>query len=415
MGFSSVDDFVSKVTGQGKFWRADFTKNTSGIGTAVAGRWYDLTMFPLSGTTPAYIHGNMAYNGDFLAGIAGWTLGSANWAWTAATHLLTRTANPDVSTVSQNTLCVNGVSYSVVYTLTRSAGSITVSLGGTAGTARSSSATFRETIVCGATANAPIVFTPDATFAGTIDIVAVTRDLGFTPYDSNGVLGPAPDTNLWHGGDVSADTKHIINLGAAVNVAAGAPGVLLLVDMLGCYPRIVTNSLATQTLNNTLTLPRYTDGKKVRAFYVLNTANGANSSNFVMSYTNTTPASGRGLGATVATQASAIVGHLPHSGVNAGNFGPFLPLAGGDQGVKSVETCQFTVASASAGLVDLVLAVPLAALPITAAFYMSERDLMNQLPSLPRVYDGACLSFIYFAGAVLPTCSFQGYVDLGWG
>jgi hypothetical protein len=410
MGFSSIDDLVSELTAQGKFWRSDFHKLPTGIGTTVAGRWYDLTMFP--GCPNQYYHGNMAFNYDFQGGAGGWTLGSANWVHTPATHLLTKTAG-DAATVSQNTDCVNGVSYSVVYTLTRSAGSITVSLGGTDGTARSSSATFRETIACGATSSAPLVFTPSSDFAGTIDIIAVTRDLGFTPYDDAGV---GREAGIWHGGDVSADTKHILNIGGWTNVAAGAPSVLLLVDMLGCYPRIQTNLATTQTLNNTLTLPRYTDGKGVRAYFQLNTANGGNASNFVMAYTNTVPTSGRGLGAIVSNTASAIVGHITHSGVSAGNYGPFLPLQAGDQGIVSVQSCQFTVASASAGFVDLVLCKPLAFLPLTAAFYASERDLLSQLPSLPQVQDGAVLGLLLFAGAVVTaTCQYQGYIDLGWG
>jgi hypothetical protein len=413
MGFDSIDNMISEVSG-GKFWRADFMKNVGGVGTVVAGRWYDLSQLPLTSSVWNFVHGNYVRNHDFLSGSAFWTLGSANWAWTPATHLLTRTANADCSTVSQNTACVNGTSYSVVFTLTRSAGSITVSLGGTAGTARSTSATFRETIACGATANAPLVFTPDATFAGTLDVVAVTRDLAFTPYDEDNTYSGGDANLVWHGGDVSTETKHIMNMGAWTNLAASAPATLLLVDMLGCYPRIPTNSSALQTLNNTLTLPRYTDGKNVMAFLQLNTANGTTAQNTTMLYTNTADVSGRGLGTTVANTVSAIVGHIFHSGAAAYNTGPFLPMTGGDQGVKSVQSVQFSAASASAGFVDLVLCKVLAEIPLTAAFYTNERDFLNQLPSLPRVYDGACLSLIVGCGAVMAASVYQGYIDFAW-
>jgi hypothetical protein len=411
MGFSSLDDLISELTAQGKFWRGDFSILPTGIGTVVAGRWYDLTLFP--GYPNQYIHGNMVYNYDFQGGTGGWTIGSANWAWTPATHLMTRTANADVSTVSQNTECVQGVTYSVVYTVARSAGGVTISLGGTNGTPRTSAGTFRESIACGATANAPLVITPDATYAGTVDVIGVTRDLGFTPYQDDGV---GREAGIWHGGDVDPDTKHILNIGGVVNTAAGAPAVLQIVDRLGVYPRIRTDLATTQTLNNTLPLPRYADGKGVRAYFQLNAVNGANAANFVMSYTNTVPASGRGLGAIVSHTASGIVGHISHSGVAAGNYGPFLPLQAGDQGIKSVESCQFTAASASAGFVDLVLCRPLCTLPITAAFYMSERDLLSQLPSLPQVEDGAVLGVIIFTGAVMTAvCQYQGYIEFGWG
>ena len=414
MGFSSIDDLISEMS-SGKFQRLDFMKNVSGIGTVVAGRSYDSSQLPITGTAVNFAHGNYIYNYDFLAGTAGWTLGSANWAWTAATHLLTRTANADVSTVSQNTACQTGTSYSVVYTMTRSAGGLTVSLGGTNGTQRTAAGTYRETISCGATAGAPLTFTPDASFAGTIDIIAVTRDLAFTPYTEAGTVS-GKDLGLgYHGGDVSTDTKHIVNIGAWTNLAASAPATLTLVDMLGVYPRIATNSGSLQTLNNDLTLPRYTNGVGVRGYLVLNASNGANAQNTTIQYTNSDDVGSRSLGTVVSNTASAIVSHIYHSGVAAGNSGPFLPLAGGDKGIKSVQSVTLSAASASAGFVDLVLVKPLCTIPLTAAFYTNERDLLNQLPSLPRVYDGACLNFIISSGAVMAASVYQGYIDFAWG
>jgi hypothetical protein len=46
----------------------------------------------------------------------------------------------------------------------------------------------------------------------------------------------------------------------------------------------------------------------------------------------------------------------------------------------------------------------------------AERDLLNQLPSLPRVYDGANLSWLMYAGALTPVNSaFYGNLDFIWG
>jgi hypothetical protein len=42
--------------------------------------------------------------------------------------------------------------------------------------------------------------------------------------------------------------------------------------------------------------------------------------------------------------------------------------------------------------------------------------MLNQLPSLPRVMDGACLTWLYFAGAATAANSnFYGSVEFGWG
>ena len=411
MGFASIDDLVGELTGQGKHWRADFVKAyASSGGAGTAGRWYDLQYFD-GNPSKNYAPGNYIRNGDFLGGTMGWTVGSSYWAFTPATHLMTRTANADVSTLSQNTSCVNGTSYSVVYTITRTAGGVTISLGGTAGTQRTAAGTYRETIVCGSDTNAPLVITPDATFAGTVDVVAVTQDLAFTPYTDTTV-----DNVLWHGGNVSGDTKHAVNVGAWTQGSTGAPSVLQIVDLLGVYPRIQTNLATLQTLSNTQTLPRYTDGKGVRAYFAINTTNGANAQNFVMSYTNQDDVTGRSLGAVVANTASAYQSHIGHSGTGASNFGPFLPLMATDQGIKSVQSCQFSAASASAGFIDLVLCKPILTIPITTAYVAAERNLLTQLPSLPRIYDGAVLGFLVFAGAAIATSvQFQGYIDLAWG
>lgn len=519
MSFSSMDAIVNAIS-EGRFFRSDFSKIYTG-GTVVAGRWYDLVLF--GGTPAQYTYGNKISNGDFLGGYANWTISSMTyWAYTPATHLLTKTAG-DTATVSQNTKCVRGQSYSVVFTMTRSAGSITVSLGGTNGTARSGSSTYRETIVCGATANAPLVFTPSSDFAGTIDVVAVTQDLNFHPLDET------HDCGLWHGGDVpSGYTKHLLNFSCTPSAALSAPSGIMLVDILGCYPRFVTNSASLQTLaipdkvyNGTFTgaatgwtlgsgwayrsndiertagaggqtasqtlslepgrtftvtytisnrtaggvtvslagvsgtqrtadgtysediiptatgdiaftpdetfngridtvsvvgkFPRYPDGKGVRAFYSISAAPGANARNFVMNYTNTNLTSGRNLGATVAATASSIISHIEYSGVAAGNFGPFLPLMGGDQGITSVQSLQFSAASASAGTANLVICKPLAYLPLSTVSVAAERDLVNQLPSLPEIKNGACLAFILFAGAVVPSgAQYQGSIDVAW-
>lgn len=415
MGFNGIDDMISEMT-SGKYLRADFMKSLGGIGTVVAGRFYDLSVYPLTASQLNVIHGNMVRNYDFLGGNAYWNSSAgSNWAWTQATHLMTKTAGT-TGPLYQYTACSSGVTYSVAYTITRSAGSITPSLAGsTDGTARASSATFRENLICGSSTGFALTFWPSSDFAGTVDLVSVTRDKSFTPYtDINTVSGG--DHNLvWHGGNVSTDTKHLTNMGAWVNLAASAPNHLILVDMLGCYPRITTNTSSQMPLDNTLTLPRSTDGAGVMAFMSLGVTNGANAQNMAMSYTNSTGKSGRGLGYVVANTASAIVGHAFHSGVSAGNTGAFLPLGFGDRGIRSVESVTFSTGSASAGTADLILCRPLATLPLTAAFYTNERDFVNQLPSLPRIYDGACLGLLAGAGAVMAASVFQGYLDFTWG
>lgn len=106
---------------------------------------------------------NVTVSGWILG--AGWTTdGSTAIATGAISTTLNQTANPLFP-------LVQGQAYLVTCDITRSAGSITPALAGTAGTARSSSATFAEVIIAGSTQT--LGFTTSA-FTGTVDNVTIT-------------------------------------------------------------------------------------------------------------------------------------------------------------------------------------------------------------------------------------------------
>lgn len=108
-------------------------------------------------------------NGAFGAD-TDWTKGTG---WTIAAGVAdcdgTQVA---ASELSQTPTLVDGVTYKLTFTMTRSAGSVTPSVGGTAGTERSSAATFAEDIVAGATDT--LSFSASEDFVGTIDDVLLT-------------------------------------------------------------------------------------------------------------------------------------------------------------------------------------------------------------------------------------------------
>jgi hypothetical protein len=225
---------------------------------------------------------------------------------------------------------------------------------------------------------------------------------------------------MYHGGDVSTDTKHILNVAAMATAATGVPSVLMLVDLCLYYPGIAMNSATRQTLNNTNTLTRYTNGAGLRSWTVTTSTTGATAHNldngagtgteYVDQDGNTSVHPG-----TISYTASSIVPHIGHSGTAANNYGPFLPLASGDYGVRSYNYFKLS-ASSTAGTAALCIGKPLCAIPLTTVSVMSERDLMNQLPSLPRVYDGACIVPLLYAGAaVAASTNFYGSVEVGWG
>ena len=224
-------------------------------------------------------------------------------------------------------------------------------------------------------------------------------------------------TGIQHGGNVGAGSgfKHILNASAFTAAATSCPCILMLVDMLGFYPITTCTITTVQTLNNTITLPRYATGAGVQAFVTPSTVMGAGTPNISMTYTNSAGVASRTTPATLPIgMTAAAVTSIVYSGTGTGKYGPFMPLAAGDAGVRSVQSFQLS-ATYTSGALNLVLCKPLLTLPLTTLGVAAERDLVNQLPSLPRVYDGACLSWLMYAGAATPVNSaLYGHLDFGW-
>lgn len=125
-------------------------------------------------------------NGGFATD-TDWTKGTG---WTIAAGVATATGaiSTNLTNVA-NLQLVQGGLYYVTFTATRSAGSVTINVGGTAGTARSSAATFSELIIAGSTQ--VIEFTTSG-FTGTVDLVSVVPAVA-VPADTT--LGTAGDLN----------------------------------------------------------------------------------------------------------------------------------------------------------------------------------------------------------------------------
>jgi len=169
------------------------------ISTLVTGRTYTLTFTAtrsagsvtasVGGTSGTARSSSATFTESFVAGSGGvlaftgtgftgtidnailtaWEFG-AGWANTGGVATAT-TSNAAVSQSALGAL-VQGEPYVVTYTVTRSAGTITPSIGGTAGTARSTSATFTEVIIAGAT---QVMEFTGVGFSGTVDTVDIQR------------------------------------------------------------------------------------------------------------------------------------------------------------------------------------------------------------------------------------------------
>lgn len=171
----------------------------------------------------------------------------------------------------------------------------------------------------------------------------------------------------------------------------------------------------TGTHTMSIQIPRYLDGRGCRMFITARSTLGSTAHNIAYTYTNDDGLT-RSNPVTVAGTASAIVPHLVHSGTAANNYGPFLPLASGDFGVTKVNTIQLSAASGSASTAAVVVVRPLVSITLGVAGLMVEKDLLNQVPSLPRVIDNACLGFLLGTNAATAAATtFAGHIETIWG
>lgn len=228
---------------------------------------------------------------------------------------------------------------------------------------------------------------------------------------------------VYHGGNVTTATKHFLNASATVFAAAGAPWILMCVDQVGYVP--ITSTDVTGTGSRVVTMTalnsssRWPDGKGLRAYFsteVAPTAGGPNLTTFT--YTDQDGNTGQTIGVTVGFKATPVAGEIPHSGNAATRYAPFLPLAVGDYGIRDIENFTLSGGTAYTGSGQLVLHLvkPLWQIPIPSNGILSERDFVNQLPSLPKIPDGACLRFLLFqTGATTTTSPVVVSADYAYG
>jgi hypothetical protein len=217
---------------------------------------------------------------------------------------------------------------------------------------------------------------------------------------------------IYHGPGVSPAKKFLRSLSVFSTSANAAPSMWYLCDYLLYYPFIDMDAVGEeQTLSTTLPLDRYTDGAGVRMMMV-NVSPTVGGGQFTVSYVNQD-------GNTSVTpnhfcSAATNIATLTATTDVAGGFMPFLRLAAGDSGVRSVNSVTFSVANG--GLCSLVLVYPLRTIRIREANVASEVESLLHAPNLPRVYDGAYLNLIGNTptGSLVSTV-FAGMAEFTWG
>lgn len=165
-------------------------------------------------------------------------------------------------------------------------------------------------------------------------------------------------------------------------------------------------------------LPRYTNGAGLNAIFFnpAATAMGAGTPNLSLNYTNSSQTAARATPVVLPVgKTAASNSHILYTGATgAGKYNYAVPRQNGDSGIASIEGIRNSTSYVS-GTYTVALYKELARFPVTTLGVAAERDFLNQLPSLPRIYDGAALYFLVGSGAATPANSaFSGHLDFIW-
>lgn len=219
------------------------------------------------------------------------------------------------------------------------------------------------------------------------------------------ITGTATANFIKHGGNVSPAVKQLLNASVVSASGTSAPSFFQLIDIIGFIPVSTVTVVTAQTILGSQAYPRYADGKGVKAFITPVVVTGAGTPTIQLNYTNPSSVSGRltpPAPSLPVANTAAPVGQILHTGTGVGKYGPALPLAAGDNGILSIQTIQQS-ATMTSGVYAIVLYKEIGLpVPLTTVGVPGERDFFNQLPSMPVIPDGACLSWLMLAGAATP-------------
>lgn len=383
MGFSSQDDLINQITVNGKYLRRDGAKTTSPAHTATAG-WHLLSGlggYPAATTFPGTDLVWSSTDENVGDGTTNFALLHGGGVLSATKHILNVGAS--LTAASGAPWQAKLVDLQGYYRMS------TTNVTGTGSRTLINSETF--------TAN-----------AGT-DIITYTND-----WKSGTVVQFTTTTTLPAGLSLATDYWLVRQSSTTAKVASSYANYVA-----GTTIDITDAGTGTHTL--TIQMPRYTNGVGCEAFFVAQTAPSTGGPTLSASaYTNTAGTGSRSFQGTPTMNAAAdaYATRILHSSNAANRYGPFLPKQGGDTGIRRIDSFTWSGGTAytGSGVVALCICRPLLDIAIPVTGMWSERDLVNQLPSMPRVYDGANLQWMLMStGATTTNSPFTFAIDFGWG
>lgn len=219
------------------------------------------------------------------------------------------------------------------------------------------------------------------------------------------------DGGLYHGANAYPSTKYLRSITALTATVTALPLALVLCDYLLYYPSMDDSTTDPQIMDNTVTLPRYTDGIGVQMI-AISVAGRTGGQDFIVSYTNSEGVSGR-TSETVRQNAAAAIGSIVTSApvtLRSGN--PFIGLQSGDTGVRSIDSVQML--GPDVGLFSLVLVKPLATTLLKEISAPVEKDFLIQSEQLPVIQDNAYLGMLCLPQGTLAATALIGDLKVTW-
>lgn len=197
--------------------------------------------------------------------------------------------------------------------------------------------------------------------------------------------------------------------------------LLMLCDYLMYYPFVDTDAVGEeQTMEQTVTLPRYTAGAVIAVAQSASSAIG----DFTMSYTNQDGVSGR----TSQVNKTFVVaggGQVVNALLTGASYNSFINLATGDSGVRSIESV--TMTAPGGGLMALVIVKPLMLMffnqesRVTTTGNIESYGACDEFQSvihkagMPEIKDGAVLNFFASGfGGSLASSTLVGTLETIW-
>lgn len=225
-------------------------------------------------------------------------------------------------------------------------------------------------------------------------------------------VSQSTDGGIFHGANTSPQSQYLRLITAQTATVTSLPLTLILCDYLLYYPSIDDSTTDPQILDNSITLPRYTDGEGVQVI-AISVAGRTGGQTFSFSYTNSDGVSGR-TSQTVQQNTSAAIGSVVTSGgaTNLCSGNPFIGLQAGDTGVRSIESV--TMNGADVGLFTLILVKPLAQTAIKEITAPYEKDFFLLSSQVTEIKDDAYLNFLCLPQGTLAATALIGDLKVVW-